>query len=83
MGNTISCCNFSSPKLHRNAHSRPYRPKSELSCEDTGCNLQHISDQNNIDDLCMDFPPHSAWMNVALFTLVHSFQTQLIHLSEG
>uniref|UniRef100_A0A674HYG3 Uncharacterized protein n=1 Tax=Terrapene triunguis TaxID=2587831 RepID=A0A674HYG3_9SAUR len=51
MGITISCCNFSSPKLHRNAHSQleSYCSKSELSCEDTGCNLQHICDRNNID----------------------------------
>lgn len=41
----------SSPKLRRNAHSRleSYRPDTELSREDTGCNLQHISDRENID----------------------------------
>ncbi|KAI4891738.1 hypothetical protein NFI96_003700 [Prochilodus magdalenae] len=51
MGNTTSCCVSSSPKLRRNAHSRlePYRPEPELSREDTGCNLQHISDRENID----------------------------------
>lgn len=51
MGNTTSCCVSSSPKLRRNAHSRlePYRPEGELSREDTGCNLQHISDRENID----------------------------------
>lgn len=51
MGNTTSCCVSSSPKLRRNAHSRlePYRPEAELSREDTGCNLQHISDRENID----------------------------------
>lgn len=51
MGNTTSCCVSSSPKLRRNAHSRleSYRPEAELSREDTGCNLQHISDRENID----------------------------------
>ncbi|ROI79339.1 Cyclin-Y [Anabarilius grahami] len=51
MGNSTSCCVSSSPKLRRNAHSRlePYRPEPELSREDTGCNLQHISDRENID----------------------------------
>uniref|UniRef100_A0A8C5UA26 Cyclin-Y n=1 Tax=Malurus cyaneus samueli TaxID=2593467 RepID=A0A8C5UA26_9PASS len=50
-GNTTSCCVSSSPKLRRNAHSRleSYRPEAELSREDTGCNLQHISDRENID----------------------------------
>ncbi|KAJ7417885.1 hypothetical protein BTVI_31244 [Pitangus sulphuratus] len=53
MGNTTSCCVSSSPKLRRNAHSRleSYRPEAELSREDTGCNLQHISDRENIDVL--------------------------------
>uniref|UniRef100_A0A803YET5 Uncharacterized protein n=1 Tax=Meleagris gallopavo TaxID=9103 RepID=A0A803YET5_MELGA len=39
------------PKLRRNAHSRleSYRPEADLSREDTGCNLQHISDRENID----------------------------------
>lgn len=51
MGNTTSCCVSSSPKLRRNAHSRleSYRPEADLSREDTGCNLQHISDRENID----------------------------------
>jgi hypothetical protein len=51
MGNTTSCCVPSSPKLRRNAHSRleSYRPDTDLSREDTGCNLQHISDRENID----------------------------------
>lgn len=51
MGNTTSCCVSSSPKLRRNAHSRleSYRPDADLSREDTGCNLQHISDRENID----------------------------------
>lgn len=51
MGNTTSCCVSSSPKLRRNAHSRleSYRPDTDLSREDTGCNLQHISDRENID----------------------------------
>ncbi|XP_075443884.1 cyclin-Y-like [Ascaphus truei] len=53
MGNTTSCCVSSSPKLRRNAHSRleSYRPEQDMSREDTGCNLQHISDRENIDDL--------------------------------
>ncbi|MGH0134659.1 UNVERIFIED_CONTAM: hypothetical protein FKN15_018859 [Acipenser sinensis] len=52
MGNTASCCVSSSPKLRRNTHSRleSYRPEPELSREDTGCNLQHISDRENLDD---------------------------------
>lgn len=51
MGNTTSCCVSSSPKLRRKAHSRleSYRPEADLSREDTGCNLQHISDRENID----------------------------------
>ncbi|XP_073912408.1 cyclin-Y-like [Castor canadensis] len=51
MGNTTSCCVPSSPKLRRNAHSRleSSRPDTDLSREDTGCNLQHISDRENID----------------------------------
>lgn len=55
MGNSTSCCVSSSPKLRRNAHSRlePYRPEPELSREDTGCNLQHISDRENIDGGCV------------------------------
>uniref|UniRef100_A0A3B4EQC9 Cyclin-like domain-containing protein n=1 Tax=Pygocentrus nattereri TaxID=42514 RepID=A0A3B4EQC9_PYGNA len=59
MGNTTSCCVSSSPKLRRNAHSRlePYRPEPELSREDTGCNLQHISDRENIDELNMEYNP--------------------------
>uniref|UniRef100_A0A8D0VSR5 Cyclin Y n=1 Tax=Sus scrofa TaxID=9823 RepID=A0A8D0VSR5_PIG len=59
MGNTASCCVSSSPKLRRNAHSRleSCRPDADLSREDTGCNLQHISDRENIDDLNMEFNP--------------------------
>uniref|UniRef100_A0A8C9V2F4 Cyclin Y n=2 Tax=Scleropages formosus TaxID=113540 RepID=A0A8C9V2F4_SCLFO len=61
MGNTSSCCVSSSPALRRKAHSRlePYRPgtETELSREDTGCNLQHISDRENIDDLNMESNP--------------------------
>ncbi|KAK9396120.1 Cyclin-Y [Crotalus adamanteus] len=51
MGNATSCCVSSSPKLRRNAHSRleSYRPDTELSRDDTGCNLPHISDRENID----------------------------------
>ncbi|NXP31639.1 CCNY protein, partial [Leiothrix lutea] len=57
MGNTTSCCVSSSPKLRRNAHSRleSYRPEAELSREDTGCNLQHISDRENIDGSCLSY----------------------------
>ncbi|KAK6492238.1 cyclin-Y isoform X1 [Huso huso] len=59
MGNTTSCCVSSSPKLRRNAHSRleSYRPEPELSREDTGCNLQHISDRENLDDVNMEYNP--------------------------
>uniref|UniRef100_A0A4W6G6N5 Cyclin Y n=1 Tax=Lates calcarifer TaxID=8187 RepID=A0A4W6G6N5_LATCA len=59
MGNTTSCCVSSSPKHRRNNHSRleTYRPEPELSREDTGCNLQHISDRENIDDLPMEYNP--------------------------
>lgn len=67
MGNTTSCCVSSSPKLRRNAHSRleSYRPDTDLSREDTGCNLQHISDRENIDGECgppspLPFPGASA-----------------------
>ncbi|XP_041099774.1 cyclin-Y-like isoform X3 [Polyodon spathula] len=59
MGNTTSCCVSSSPKLRRNTHSRleSYRPEPELSREDTGCNLQHISDRENLDDVNMEHNP--------------------------
>ncbi|KAM6953808.1 cyclin-Y isoform 4-T4 [Aplochiton taeniatus] len=59
MGNTTSCCVSSSPKHRRNNHSRlePYRPEPELSREDTACNLQHISDRENMDDLNMEYNP--------------------------
>eukprot|EP00066_Takifugu_rubripes_P016822 XP_011606088.1 PREDICTED: cyclin-Y-like [Takifugu rubripes] len=59
MGNTTSCCVSSSPKHRRNNHSRlePYLPEPELSREDTGCNLQHISDRENLDDLPMEYNP--------------------------
>uniref|UniRef100_A0A8D3BRW1 Cyclin N-terminal domain-containing protein n=2 Tax=Scophthalmus maximus TaxID=52904 RepID=A0A8D3BRW1_SCOMX len=59
MGNTTSCCVSSSPKHRRNNHSRleSYRPEPELSREDTGCNLQHISDRENLDDLPMEYNP--------------------------
>uniref|UniRef100_A0A674JDN3 Uncharacterized protein n=1 Tax=Terrapene triunguis TaxID=2587831 RepID=A0A674JDN3_9SAUR len=51
MGNTTSCCISPSHKLGRNAHSQleSYCPEPELSREDMGCNLQHISDRENID----------------------------------
>uniref|UniRef100_A0A8C6SAJ4 Cyclin Y n=1 Tax=Neogobius melanostomus TaxID=47308 RepID=A0A8C6SAJ4_9GOBI len=62
MGNSTSCCVASSPKHRRNNnnHSRleSYRAEPELSREDTGCNLQHISDRENIDDdLPMEYNP--------------------------
>lgn len=59
MGNTTSCCVSSSPKQRRNNHSRlePFRPEPELCREDTGCNLQHISDRENLDDLPMEYNP--------------------------
>uniref|UniRef100_A0A8C9Z321 Cyclin Y n=1 Tax=Sander lucioperca TaxID=283035 RepID=A0A8C9Z321_SANLU len=59
MGNTTSCCVSSSPKHRRSNHSRleSYRPEPELSREDTGCNLQHISDRENLDDLPMEYNP--------------------------
>lgn len=59
MGNTTSCCVSSSPKLRRNAHSRleSYRPDQDISREDTGCNLQHISDRENIDGKENVLPP--------------------------
>ncbi|XP_013924945.1 PREDICTED: fumarylacetoacetase-like [Thamnophis sirtalis] len=46
MGNTTSCCDSSSPKLPSNDHSQleSFQPDTELSC-----NLQHISDRENID----------------------------------
>ncbi|XP_071389255.1 cyclin-Y-like isoform X6 [Centroberyx affinis] len=51
MGSTTSCCVSASPKLRRNAHSRleSYHQEPELSREETGCNLQHISDRENVD----------------------------------
>uniref|UniRef100_A0A672JR58 Cyclin-Y-like n=1 Tax=Salarias fasciatus TaxID=181472 RepID=A0A672JR58_SALFA len=59
MGSTTSCCVSASPKLRRNAHSRleSYQQESDLSREETGCNLQHISDRENVDELNMDFNP--------------------------
>ncbi|XP_063062507.1 cyclin-Y isoform X2 [Engraulis encrasicolus] len=60
MGNTTSCCVSSSPKIRgRNAHSRlePYHPEPELPRDDTGGNLQHISDRENIDDPNMEYNP--------------------------
>ncbi|KAG7219993.1 hypothetical protein INR49_001121 [Caranx melampygus] len=52
MGSTTSCCVSASPKLRRNAHSRleSYHQESDLSREETGCNLQHISDRENVDE---------------------------------
>lgn len=51
MGNTASCCVSASPKLRRKAHSRldSYQQESDLSREETGCTLQHISDRENVD----------------------------------
>ncbi|KAM6920189.1 cyclin-Y-like isoform 1-T1 [Lycodopsis pacificus] len=59
MGSTTSCCVPSSPKIHRNTHSRleSYHQESELSREETGCNLQHISDRENVDELNMAYNP--------------------------
>ncbi|XP_028987200.1 cyclin-Y-like isoform X1 [Betta splendens] len=59
MGSTTSCCVSSSPKLRRNAHSRleSYHQESDLSREETGCNLQHISDRENVDELNMEYNP--------------------------
>ncbi|XP_017165391.1 cyclin-Y-like [Poecilia reticulata] len=59
MGSTTSCCVSGSPKLRRNAHSRlePYPQESDLSREETACNLQHISDRENIDELNMEYNP--------------------------
>ncbi|KAK6310594.1 hypothetical protein J4Q44_G00186490 [Coregonus suidteri] len=59
MGSTSSCCVSSSPKLQRNAHSRleSHNPEPELSREETGCNLQHISDRENVDELNMEYNP--------------------------
>ncbi|XP_046882705.1 cyclin-Y-like isoform X2 [Hypomesus transpacificus] len=59
MGSTTSCCVSTSPKIRRNAHSRleSYHPEPELSREDTGCNLQHISDRENVDELNMEYNP--------------------------
>ncbi|KAM4605163.1 cyclin-Y-like isoform 2-T2 [Polymixia lowei] len=59
MGSTTSCCVSSSPKIRRNAHSRldSYQPEPDLSREDTGCNLQHISDRENLDEMNMEYNP--------------------------
>uniref|UniRef100_A0A8C7WVL8 Cyclin-Y n=1 Tax=Oryzias sinensis TaxID=183150 RepID=A0A8C7WVL8_9TELE len=53
MGSTTSCCVSASPKFRRNAHSRldSDQQESDLSREETGCNLQHISDRENIDEV--------------------------------
>uniref|UniRef100_A0A665XF93 Cyclin-Y-like n=1 Tax=Echeneis naucrates TaxID=173247 RepID=A0A665XF93_ECHNA len=59
MGATTSCCVSSSPKLRRNAHSRleSYQQESDLSREETACNLQHISDREKVDELNMEYNP--------------------------
>ncbi|XP_023820935.1 cyclin-Y-like [Oryzias latipes] len=59
MGSTTSCCVSASPKFRRNAHSRleSDQQESDLSREETGCNLQHISDRENIDDLNIEYNP--------------------------
>uniref|UniRef100_A0A8C5I895 Cyclin-Y-like n=1 Tax=Gouania willdenowi TaxID=441366 RepID=A0A8C5I895_GOUWI len=59
MGGATSCCVSGSPKLRRNAHSRleSYHQDSDLSREETACNLQHISDRENIDELYMEYNP--------------------------
>lgn len=62
MGNTASCCVSGSPKLRRHVHTRldSYQQESDLSREETGCNLQHISDRENVDGkrrCCLHGPP--------------------------
>ncbi|XP_058499368.1 cyclin-Y-like isoform X1 [Solea solea] len=59
MGSTTSCCVCVSPKLRRNAHSRleSFHQESDLSREETGGNLQHISDRENVDELNLDYNP--------------------------
>ncbi|XP_075900584.1 cyclin-Y-like isoform X2 [Nelusetta ayraudi] len=59
MGGATSCCVSGSPKLRRNAHSRleSYQQESDLSREETVCNLQHISDRENVGELNVDFNP--------------------------
>uniref|UniRef100_A0AAY4ANI7 Cyclin-like domain-containing protein n=1 Tax=Denticeps clupeoides TaxID=299321 RepID=A0AAY4ANI7_9TELE len=59
MGGAGSCCVSSSPKLRRRAHARleSEPPDAGLSREDTGHNLQHISDRENADDLNMEYNP--------------------------
>uniref|UniRef100_A0AAQ4PTE1 Cyclin Y n=1 Tax=Gasterosteus aculeatus aculeatus TaxID=481459 RepID=A0AAQ4PTE1_GASAC len=59
MGSTTSCCVPSSPKLRRNTHSRldSYPQDAELGGEETGCNLQHISDRENVDESSMAHNP--------------------------
>lgn len=51
MGNTASCCGPASPKPRRKAQSRldASQQESELSGEETGRNLQHISDRENVE----------------------------------
>ncbi|XP_068196594.1 cyclin-Y-like isoform X2 [Antennarius striatus] len=59
MGGTTSCCVSGSPKPSRNTHSRleSYQQESDLSREDTGGNLQHISDRENVDELNLEPNP--------------------------
>ncbi|CAL8369427.1 unnamed protein product [Boreogadus saida] len=58
MGGTTSCCVPASPKRRRNAHARLESfTEPELSREDSGCNLQHISDRENVDELNMESNP--------------------------
>uniref|UniRef100_A0A8C4XZD5 Uncharacterized protein n=1 Tax=Gopherus evgoodei TaxID=1825980 RepID=A0A8C4XZD5_9SAUR len=84
MENTTSSC----PKLCRNAHSEleSYHPDPKLSYKDTSCNLQRFINWENINGKraysamyprLNYFLLHLAWTDVVLFTLVHSFQTQL------
>lgn len=51
MGSTTSCCVSGSPRLRRKNHSRldSFQQESELSREEPGANLQHISDRENMD----------------------------------
>uniref|UniRef100_A0A8C5FKT0 Cyclin Y n=1 Tax=Gadus morhua TaxID=8049 RepID=A0A8C5FKT0_GADMO len=58
MGGTTSCCVPASPKRRRNAHARLESfTEPEISREDSGCNLQHISDRENVDELNMESNP--------------------------
>uniref|UniRef100_A0A1A8IUE2 Cyclin Y n=2 Tax=Nothobranchius kuhntae TaxID=321403 RepID=A0A1A8IUE2_NOTKU len=59
MGSLTSCCASDSPSLCRNAHSRldSFYQDSEVSREETGCNLQHISDRENTNEYNLEYNP--------------------------